>query len=47
MSERLGALIQTRRIKRAFKEEKELCDQQEKLLNDQENDLLDQLTDQS
>jgi len=39
----LGALIQTRRIKRAFEEEKELCEQQEKMLSDQENDLLDQL----
>jgi len=47
MSKELGALIQTRRIKRAFKEEKELCEQQEKMLNDQENDLIDQLADQS
>lgn len=43
MDKMLGALIQTRRIKKVLENEKQLCKKQKQLLTDQEDDLLDQI----
>ncbi len=45
MSEKLGALIQTRRIRKLLKSKGKLCEEQETILRKQEEDLLDDLAD--